>query len=90
LICFRKHIKGNVGGEDGWSKDIEKMHPGPEEDEAARPAASAACQRDRISNKGASDIEEADRGTAALQKLRPQGRVESPVTTRYLLDSHSE
>jgi len=54
---------------------MEKMHPGPEEDEAARPAASAACQRDRISNKWASDIEEADRGAASLQKLRPQGRV---------------
>jgi len=38
----------------------------------------SAYHRDRISNKGASDIEEADRGAASLGKLRSQDRVESP------------
>jgi len=55
------NMKGNAGSEDGWSEDREEKHPGPQEDEAARPAVSA-CKRDRISNKGASDLEEADRG----------------------------
>jgi len=77
-------MKGKAGSEDGWFQ-----RPGPEEDEASWPAASA-CQRDRISNKGASDTEKADRGAASLRKLWSQDRVESPVVTPYVLDSDSE
>jgi len=57
------NMKGKAVSEDGWSKDREEKNPGPQEDETALPAVSA-CQRDRISNKRASDIEKADRGAA--------------------------
>ena len=57
-------LKGKAGNKDGWSKDREEKHPGPEEDDAAQPTVSA-------------------------RKLRSQDQVESPVATRYVLDSDS-
>jgi len=83
------NLKGKAGSEDCWSKGREEKHPGPQEGEAARPAVSA-CRRNRISNKGASDLEEADRGAVSPRKLRSQHKLEPPVATRYVLDSDSE
>jgi len=39
------NMKGKAGSDDGWSKDREETHLGPEEDEAARPTASLRKQR---------------------------------------------
>jgi len=61
------NMKGKGVSEDGWSKDREEKNPCPQEDETALPAVSA-CQRDRISNRRASDIEKADRSAASLRK----------------------
>jgi len=43
-------MKGKAGSDDGWSKDREGKHPGPEEDEAARPTVSLRklCSQDQM------------------------------------------
>jgi len=46
--------------------------------------------KDREEKAPGSEEDGAARPTASLQKLRSQDQVESPVATRYVLDSDSE